>query len=42
MSEPPQAVGGLGNAKRPNKPKKEMRENINFPEKIFFIMEKPL
>jgi hypothetical protein len=25
MSEPPQAVGGLGKIKRPNKPKREMR-----------------
>jgi len=43
MSEPPQAVGGLGNTKRPNKPKKEIRGRNNLPEKILgIIMENPL
>jgi hypothetical protein len=42
MSEPPQAVGGLGKTKMPKKPKREMRRSTNLSEKISFIMEKPL
>jgi len=40
MSETLQATGGLGNTKRPNKPKREIRIRNNLPERISGIITK--
>ncbi len=43
MSETPQATGGLGKIKRPNKPKREIRRRNNLPERISgIIIKNPL
>ena len=40
MSETPQAMGGPGKTKRPNKPKREIRRRNSLPEKISGIIMK--
>jgi len=41
LAEPPQAAGGVGKIKRPNKPKSIIRVYNNLPERSFFIPKFP-